>query len=176
MKFRAIIYNVTNLFGFDLRLAWDTAFLDYESHNATPDCLVPPIFATKDEVNASDGTYWLAVATLSMTGFTGNGEAFEITFNLLGLGTTTVNFTENRMSEGCCPIWNIAVDATIFITLGGDVDGNRHVSIFDIVRMGRIYGVTTPDPQYDRLCDIDSDGDIDIFDIQLAAGNYGESW
>ena len=29
---------------------------------------------------------------------------------------------------------------------------------------------------HDRLCDVDLDGDIDIFDIVLAAGNYRESW
>ena len=58
----------------------------------------------------------------------------------------------------------------------GDVDGDRDVDIFDIVRMSDAYGIEYPDPQYDRLSDMDLDGDIDIFDIVAAAGNYGESW
>jgi parallel beta-helix repeat protein len=58
----------------------------------------------------------------------------------------------------------------------GDVDGDRDVDIFDIVRMASCYGVIYPDERYDRLCDMDLDGDIDIFDIVKAAGNYGESW
>ena len=31
---------------------------------------------------------------------------------------------------------------------------------------------TTDNPN----CDIDGDGDVDIFDVVVAAGNYGESW
>jgi len=58
----------------------------------------------------------------------------------------------------------------------GDVDGDRDVDIFDIVRMAGVYGVKYPDPQYDRLCDMELDGDIDIFDLVAAAINYGKSW
>lgn len=62
------------------------------------------------------------------------------------------------------------------VTIPGDVDGDRDVDIFDIVRMAEIYGVTALDKNYDPNCDIDGDGDIDIFDIVAAAGHYGESW
>ena len=58
----------------------------------------------------------------------------------------------------------------------GDVDGDRDVDIFDIVKMAAIYGVAKPNPDYDRTCDWDSDGDIDIFDIVTAAVNYGAIW
>jgi PKD repeat protein len=64
----------------------------------------------------------------------------------------------------------------IVLTLAGDVDGDRDVDIFDIVRMASIYGVAFPDPSYDPNSDIDGDRDIDIFDIVAAAGNYGDSW
>jgi hypothetical protein len=64
----------------------------------------------------------------------------------------------------------------IFVTIPGDVDGDRDVDIFDIVRMATIYGVVQPDPAYDPNSDIDNDGDIDIFDIVKAAGNYASSW
>jgi hypothetical protein len=62
------------------------------------------------------------------------------------------------------------------VTIPGDVDGNHHVNIFDIVHMASVYGVRKPDPKYDSVCDIDGDGDIDIFDIVVAAGKYGDSW
>jgi len=67
-------------------------------------------------------------------------------------------------------------DRWVFVTLAGDVDGDRDVDIFDIVKMAGVYGVKLPDPQYDPNRDIDGDGDIDIYDIVAAAGNYGESW
>ena len=58
----------------------------------------------------------------------------------------------------------------------GDVDADRDVDIFDIVKIAGVYGVSKPDPRYDPILDIDGDGDVDIFDIVAAAGNYGESW
>ena len=38
------------------------------------------------------------------------------------------------------------------------------------------YGTKPPNLKYDSNCDIDGDGDIDIFDIVIAAGSYGEDW
>jgi parallel beta-helix repeat protein len=58
----------------------------------------------------------------------------------------------------------------------GDVDDDRDVDLFDIVRIAILYGVELPDPQYNRLCDLDLDGDIDRSDIIIAAGSYGNSW
>ena len=74
------------------------------------------------------------------------------------------------------PTDNIFTYGWIFITIPGDIDGDRDVDIFDIVRMATIYGVVQPDPAYDPNSDIDNDGDIDIFDIVKAAGNYASSW
>lgn len=62
------------------------------------------------------------------------------------------------------------------MTMPGDVDGDRDVDIFDIVRIAIGYGTEPPDPRYDPTCDLDGDGDIDIFDIVIACANYGESW
>lgn len=35
-----------------------------------------------------------------------------------------------------------------------------------------VYGVKLPGPRYDPNCDID--GDVDIFDLVIAAGNHGK--
>jgi len=71
---------------------------------------------------------------------------------------------------------NVLVFGWVLITIPGDVDGDRDVDIYDIVRMADVYGVSQPDPKYAPNCDIDGDGDVDIYDIVIAAGNYGESW
>jgi hypothetical protein len=71
---------------------------------------------------------------------------------------------------------NTLTDGTILVTIAGDVDGDRDVDIFDMVRMAGVYGVQLPDLQYDPNCDLDGDGDTDIFDLVIAASNYGESW
>ncbi len=71
---------------------------------------------------------------------------------------------------------NILVGGWVFVTIPGDVDGDRYVNIFDMVRMAGVYGVMAPNPQYVANYDIEGDGDTDIFDIVIAAGNYGKSW
>lgn len=71
---------------------------------------------------------------------------------------------------------NTLVDGWVFVTIRGDVDSDRDVDIFDIVRITGVYGAKKTDPQYNPNCDLDGDGDIDIFDIVTVAGNYGDSW
>jgi hypothetical protein len=97
----------------------------------------------------------------------------------------TVNFQKGNytMSGYAWPVLNetktednTLLGPWIFITLAGDVDGDREVDIFDIVAMASIYGTAEPNPKYDANRDIDNDGDVDIFDIVIAAGNYGRRW
>ncbi len=64
----------------------------------------------------------------------------------------------------------------MFVTIPGDIDGDRDVDIYDIVRMSGVYGSRAPDQRYDPYCDMEDDGDIDIYDVVIAAGNYGDSW
>lgn len=68
------------------------------------------------------------------------------------------------------------IKGSFLVTLPGDVDGNKNVNIFDIVKMAGVYGKNYPNPKYDPVCDLDNNGMINIFDIVMAAGNYGKSW
>lgn len=42
--------------------------------------------------------------------------------------------------------------------------------------MAGAYQAKYPEARYDRRCDLDLDGDIDIFDVVKAAANYSKSW
>jgi len=64
----------------------------------------------------------------------------------------------------------------MFLTIAGDVDGDRDVDIYDIVTMGDRYGSLYIHQVFIIDCDINDDGRIDIYDIVIAAGKYGESW
>ena len=64
----------------------------------------------------------------------------------------------------------------VFVTLTGDVDADRDVDIFDIVRIAASYGSARGDIKYDPNSDVDDDDDVDIFDVVPAASNYGQSW
>ena len=71
---------------------------------------------------------------------------------------------------------NTFTDGTVLVTITGDIDGNRIVNIFDIVRMTSRYMLTKPHPNWDPNADIIEDGIINIFDVVAAAANYMQSW
>jgi len=111
---------------------------------------------------------------------------------LTSRNSITITFTWNTtgFSKGNYTVWahawpvlgeteisdNNSTDGWIFVTIPGDVDGDKDVDIFDIVSMAGVYGEVFPPVWPIPPPDIDGDGDVDIFDIVIAAGNYGKSW
>ncbi|MEM3578460.1 MAG: PKD domain-containing protein [Candidatus Bathyarchaeia archaeon] len=109
------IYNVTDLYGFDLKFRWNTTFLRYVNHfvyvprNTYPDgVLWNPIFSLADEVNTSAGTYWIAYASMAPApSFNGTGTVFTMIFEILnqpydyetgGHGVDPINITLDFLS------------------------------------------------------------------------------
>jgi hypothetical protein len=84
------IYNVTNLYGFDLKFRWNTTYLDYVSHSVhvprdtyLDGVLWNPILPLADEVNSTAGTYWIAHSSMAPApSFNGTGTVFTITFKV----------------------------------------------------------------------------------------------
>jgi hypothetical protein len=84
------IYNVTNLYSFDLKFRWNTTFLEYVSHSVRvskdtyPDgVLWNPIIPIDDEVNPPAGTYWIAYSSrYPAPSFNGSGTVFTMTFRV----------------------------------------------------------------------------------------------
>jgi len=118
------------------------------------------------------------IKTQTVTLTNRNSTTINLTWNTTGWdkGNYTITAKATPIPGETDTADNTFIDGWVVITLPGDVDGDRDVDIYDIVRMAGIYGTTEEDPQYDPNCDIDGDGDIDIYDIVAAAGNYGESW
>jgi len=50
------------------------------------------------------------------------------------------------------------------------------VDIYDFVMIADAYGSEEGDPEYIANCNIDDDEDINIYDVVIAAGNYGQNW
>ena len=71
---------------------------------------------------------------------------------------------------------NTVTDGWVAVTIPGDVDGDRDVDIFDLVKMAQVYGTVEGHLLYTARCDIDDDGDVDLFDLVAAAVNYGRTW
>jgi len=130
--------------------------------------------------------------TVNVTSYANETVVQTENITLSGLSSTTLTFTWNTtsyvkgnytVSAYVYPVENETslednelVDGWVFVTIVGDVEGDRDVDIYDIVSIAGAYGTQKGDPQYIPNCDIDGDGDIDIFDIVIAGGHYGESW
>ena len=64
----------------------------------------------------------------------------------------------------------------VFITIAGDLNGDRVVDIYDAIVLANHFGFHQWYPLWDNNVDINDDGVIDIFDAILLAANYGKSW
>ncbi|MCK4634101.1 hypothetical protein KAT42_04645, partial [Candidatus Bathyarchaeota archaeon] len=100
------ISNVTELYGFDIQLSWNTSMLNYTSHlvkipvETYPDgVLHQPILQVKNEVNASTGTYIIVYSSLQAPSFNGSGIIFEMTFTVLGYGECALDISNSDLSN-----------------------------------------------------------------------------
>ncbi len=115
------------------------------------------------EVTLSSGQDEIISLTLNTSGFTKG--SYWIYGNISSV-PDEYNLTNNE---------NYSVEE-VFVTIPGDVDGDKDVDIFDIVRMSIAYGTSIGDPEYEPNSDVDDDEIINIFDIVRAAMHYGQSW
>lgn len=100
------ISNVTELYGFDIQLSWNTSILNYTRHlvkipvETYPDgVLHQPFLQVKNEVNASTGTYIIVYSSLQAPSFNGSGIIFEITFTVVGYGECVLDITNSDLSN-----------------------------------------------------------------------------
>jgi parallel beta-helix repeat protein len=59
------------------------------------------------------------------------------------------------------------------VTVPGDVDGDRDVDIYDIVKLASVYGAGIGQSGYFANGDIDGNGMINIYDVVIASSRYG---
>jgi len=109
-----------------------------------------------------------------------NGTSTTTTFLWNTTGLTYGNYT---ISAYASPVPNeeytqdntFKVNGAVCMTIPGDVDGDRDVDIYDVVKMCSVYGVKKGDPKYDANSDVNNDKKIDIYDVVIACAHYGET-
>lgn len=55
----------------------------------------------------------------------------------------------------------------------GDINGDSHVDILDVLVMLQAFGASTGDAQYDSNCDLNGDGIVDVSDLLILVDNFG---
>jgi parallel beta-helix repeat protein len=177
------IANVTNLYGYNFQVHWNATLLNLLAVNVTP----PAAWANSCIViknNVSDATYWHALSALAPASpFHGTTTLASLTFNLTATAwetlynstvPTCVTLDETMLADNTAhPITHgtSACGAQIRLVMMGDLNGDKAVNIFDVVRVAIVYGQSGR-PGW-MLEDVDCDGYITILDIVLVATNYG---
>jgi len=93
-----VVENVNALCGIDFKFCWNTSYIDCVNCTASlgvdtkyPNPISPspyagilhePVWITKNEVNATAGTYWLSAASFGAPSFNGSGTAFVMAFRV----------------------------------------------------------------------------------------------
>jgi hypothetical protein len=80
---------------------------------------------------------------------------------LITLPQVTVGKTKNRIS------------ITAPSALAGDVDGDGHVDVVDLLYFVDAFGSVSGDPLYDARCDFNHDDSVDVVDLLMLVENFG---
>jgi hypothetical protein len=187
-KVTCVVENVTNLYGVDIQISWNTEYIAYVSHNMTipvnthpGGILYQPIFGVHDDVDESGGLtdlgsengtlYWLAQASGSPAAkFNGTGTAFEMLFRIkkhpIGVDTDLwINFTSATLADKLAN--PIACDLTnLYILLHGRTQPEGpEISISSVNYKGAVphtFDVNV------SILNLDSYWDLGGFDVQLS--------
>jgi hypothetical protein len=58
--------------------------------------------------------------------------------------------------------------------VAGDVDGDGHVDVVDLLYLVDAFGSAVGDANYDPRCDFNSDGGVDVIDLLIMVDNFGK--
>ena len=87
-------------------------------------------------------------------------------------GTTTCQFrSKARNSLGVESSYGPAASMTT--TVIGDINGDSHVDMVDLLALADAWASVTGDGNYDVACDLNPDGSVDVVDLLTLAGNWG---
>jgi ABC-type oligopeptide transport system substrate-binding subunit len=114
-------------------------------------------------------TVTLANRTSTTTTFTWNTAGFA-----KGNYRLTANATE--ILGETFTLDNTKSFSAITVTILGDVNGNRIVNVFDLYTLGKAYGSSPGQLNWNSCCDINGDEFIDNYDLAPVSDNYGRSY
>jgi hypothetical protein len=94
-------------------------------------------------------------------------------FDFSGISGTVlkIRYDSTNMDSDDIGIDNI--DFSEAASVPGDVDGDGHVDVVDLLYLVDAFGSVTGDANYDPRCDFNSDGSVDVVDLLILVENFG---
>ena len=176
------VFNVTNLYGYEIYLYYDTGILDGVSVELPPDHFLTPVDPTKilimaleinDAWNATHGRV-LASALLFWPEpvKNGSGTLITVTFEVTEIGSCFLDLNPAKIGDpDGISILHEDVDGFFSNKILGDVDGDGDVDYSDLSDFSEAYGSEPADPN----CDFNKDDKVDASDLFILSKNYGKT-
>jgi hypothetical protein len=136
-------------------------------------------FKVSAYVNSTAGTF--PVAETNVTLLSDSSETITFIWNTAGL--VKGNYTVYALAETVANETEIDNNefngGFVIVTMIGDITGptgapDGKVDIRDVAVVARLFGVNSPNPQYNPNCDSNDDGKIDIKDVSLVSRHFGD--
>lgn len=173
------VANVANLAAFEVALHWDPAVFEVSGVELGPFLgstgrRVIPVDPEID--NASGELRYGAASVGDQPGAAGEGVLFLVRVKAREPGTTGVEFTQSVLTDPeASAIHHELAHGHVQVgrCMRGDFDCNCVVDLVDVMALVMRWGAVEGDPDYEAGYDLDSDGNIDIIDIQIEASLWG---
>jgi len=116
------------------------------------------------------------IETKEMTLPSGNSITITFTWNTTSFakGNYTISAYATPIPNETDTADNTYIDGWVVVTIKGDVDGDRDVDIYDVVKITGIYRSKRGDPEFNPNSDLDDDGEITIYDVVRCTSHYGQ--
>jgi hypothetical protein len=176
------VAEVTNLWGWEFKLFYNSAYLNCTSVGEGPflktagDTFFYLVNMT-DNYNATHGyIHALCILTYVIPGANGNGTIAIITFKSVAPGTSVLHLTETKLkNSGGDYIPHETYDGTVIVERAlkpGDFNGDGVVDGSDFYILLQAWGTTPPS---DPRADANGDGTVDGSDFFILLVNWGNT-
>ena len=141
------ITDPEDLFGLDFQMTWNNSIIEYVSHEVYIPrdtyywgILYSPVNITKNEVNQTTGTHWIAAESTSFEPADRDGVVYNMTFHAKAAGNSTLGIHSSNLTErNGTPIIHKIVNGTVEVA-----PGIHDCAVTDIVLMTSMIGESYP--------------------------------
>jgi len=148
-----------------------TVYADMNAYNYTYDINTGQLIRTTIDVGNEE-----IVGTQTVSGPLAPGATTTLTFTWNTIGVARDKYTISAEVKGDDDTRNnLFIDDTVRVIIMGDTNGDGKVDVSDLFNLGKAYGSSPGDSNWDEDCDFNGDGKVDGSDLIDLDENYGRS-
>jgi len=119
-----------------------------------------------------------SIASQAGTLTSGNSTTVTFTWNTTGFakGYYTIKATADTVPGETDTTDNTYTFGTVVVSIIGDVNGDKIVDVFDLIKVGIAFGSKPGDAEWNPNADLREDNLIDVYDLIRVAIHFGETY